>query len=426
MKTLLLIISLSNLGIASDVRSYFAYIRPAVQYPENVDDKLYYATFQSESYYHRKKVHPIERCVLVHGHGVHARHIALLNQEGRPILRALKQLVSPVESFAKVMYGTTLMRRLTDEVCDEVIVLFRESIQTSIAEMTLQTEAFLRDVGCTKSQRSCALFGHSKGGAVVTSIARRCTEKVASDQASCERLVAVYSSGGITVGATAPALLLGAKLFGEQADFADAFELGLHLLLKQARNLAKIDTLGDHIAGRTNPVWWDLSPLSLIDGDEAIATAHHQTIIDHRGWFRGRYSAAAGVVDYTQSTGIGFGTLERNGIHFALQSEIFTRFGRLVDNLHTPRMKRYFDRGMTEFSMMSPQIDWQELTWERFQQSDGLVEVDTALHVCENTRRAQSPAAGTCSAFKNIHHLAMSGAASEVANDVIREWLVGR
>lgn len=413
---------------------------PKAQFPETIDGKIYYSIRQPAEYYARNKPEAIQRCILVHGHGVTQRHVALMtakpDAQNRPLLNALRRAVDPMDIFANVMYGEYFLRGLTAKACNETIILFRETAQTSIAELTLQTEKFLDEVGCVdrlnKGKNICAIYGHSKGGAVVSHIARRCVEKSGSSQKVCENLAGIYSAAGVIRGVMAPALILGAKILGESLNFQDAFELGINILLSQTPQIAGIDTSGDYISGETNPVWLDLSVAAPLEDDQPIWFAERDAVIDHRGWFKGKYSASAGRFSFDENRPdrtIGYGTIpapEAISVASALQVQLFENFSLVSTVLHTSRMKRYFETGMPAYKEWIPaRYDTsflKDLSWKKFQVSDGLVEPEAALSLCERSKRAKSPAIGSCEILENIHHLAMSGGAKEAADHAIKAF----
>jgi hypothetical protein len=340
----------------------------------NVDSLVYYSVHSSPA----RASRPLKSCVLIHGHGMGGQvmpyfykgvgktmgdiampgmDIALLQSTlntgdlarylppNGAVAKYQQQLarlsaMSVPEFFGTMYYGEQLFYYLAEQKCDRLFVTVQESVQSSVFEMTIRTERFLRDVACpASSNQSCAIIGHSKGGAVVSNIVRRCMTGVDSSRdnlatifdgssrlgaSSCKAIKHAISLAGANEGVGLSMLLFGSKtlletrqdslnssnslerMFAQTLDQSGMFQDGLKRYngMKRIEEKTKIDLFGDKNAD-TNPIWYDLGPLSpqeYVTGDKqnpsrrlTLGEALGPTFqVKRQGFFGGQYSAYAG------------------------------------------------------------------------------------------------------------------------------------
>ncbi len=406
---------------------------------------IYYKVYSRYS----PKIRPIKACVLLHGHGFNTPIINRITGIEAQFPIARKFLPSFFDAFRDAYFGRGFVERLGSEVCETTYVLLRETERTSIYEMTLQTENFLAQLcdvdprSLKKDQSACALLGHSKAGAVATSIVRRCMEAEEGEselgEKACGNLAKVYSAAGVNLGSGMAALLLGAKVSGRALPplIGDIFGFGAFFVLKGMDQHLKMNLTGDDQPG-SNPTWLDLGPYARMDRDQTLYKLHHTFYPAHKGWWKGEYSASAGEKIYggDQVELIGSGTHQAPALelppilevevpaYLDLQSAAYTAFSAAVGSIHLNSFRITYEAGVNEFENMGPDLGPQHAyRWEIFQNSDGVVEVLSALAPCLNGQRAKSPAVGSCKLLPNIHHLALAGVAKEAEEDIIAAFL---
>lgn len=427
---------------------------PAAPGPEGADGVLYYKTYASAV----QALRPVKRCVLQHGHGFTKHSLGvirgtepLLRPTDRPIFPRLRNLIQKgqeaagglqdllpfeiVDAVANSYFGESFLDRLRSEVCDEVVLVVRETVQTSIHEMTLQTERFLKElcsVAAPRGQKTCAFIGHSKSGAVATAIARRCMEGAQGGselgERGCRNLAEIYSIAGVNLGAGVSALLLGAKISGETglvANLGDILGAGASLVFQQSVRVG-MDLQGD-ATPTTNPTWLDLGPLAPLENGKTLFDTNRDLVLLRQGWWTGDYAASAGGKIYGGDSleEIGEGTrdpatLLTNPLEVA-KTLGYRLFSASVGPAHLNSLETVYRTGMAEFENRSRSFaaGHPEHTWKNYQESDGVVERVPALKTCLNGLGLKGSSVTACRFFPNVHHLAIAGSANESAEDIL-------
>ncbi len=178
-----------------------------------VEGKIYLQTAHSPNH----KPLSVRRCVLIQGYGItqDILDFFILQQgTGAQLVRIFVQLQgkSAVRAVSEAYTGGEyLIDRLRKEACEEVVLTVQETTQSTLLEMTERTERLLETV-CGPNlkvsfagQKSCALFGHSKGGETASLIARRCGDKTGMSEVACRNISEIYTTasaeGGIGLSA---------------------------------------------------------------------------------------------------------------------------------------------------------------------------------------------------------------------------------
>ncbi len=458
-------------------------------------------------------------CVLLHGHGVTQDLLdtAFAPLEGQlpmaeipadfPIPPGLlpSKLVERIQSFSELdsvsafanfYFGEPLIKNLLRTSCGQIWVLVQETVQSSIFEMTLRTERFLKEVAC---REKCAVLGHSKSGAAITAALRRCGEKTSTlGEAGCRNLSEIYSASGVNEGVGVTLALIGAKKAQENEAAIAALARSLFnptealqesfrkvRLVNAVGGLFKIDILGDKLAD-TNPLWFDLGPLAEMEGGKPIAVVQGEGFVPQRiGWIANTEYTASGTsfrfdkVKYEGFTGpagitnyrlqdplaafVSIGTLpthERRPelLGGPIGEQLKKRFGfgdmaklkALLDfwwepylyaqefadvimrtsmaDLHgDPKMAIAYALGHAEVSAKSEALAVAMRRWSlfpdakkplinvAFNESDGLVEVGSALGAC-NRGKLVAPTlriVDDCQVYDRLHHLGVTGVSHE-------------
>jgi len=419
-----------------------------------VDYKIYSVKRAAENY------RPIKRCLVQHGYGV-----------TQPFLEGLRQAgdlfgMDYVHEFAYLYFGQSLIEKLLQTACESVLLPVQESNATSIHEMTLRTERLLQSIVCKytppelehpsgKTQKGCALVGHSKGGAVSFNIARRCMDKTSSmGEASCRQLARIYSATGTIQGAGATALLLGAKL-NEKLDrpksingfMKDAVLGSLEMasgvfaqtLLKGA-NIAW-DLRSDYIVGTSNPTWADLSPLAPLEGGVPLYVIN-DIALQKRGWLVADFAGSGTRRKFRGGLfeGISCGTRPAppegldDAVFYTKQIAFCESFGRSLGALHASFLKPVFQSGVESLMKWGRQLHGDSvsdeiaekigtaLDWDKYQVSDGFADFELTLGSCFKGLTAENSAVRACHTFTNLNHQATAGGAVE-ARDLIVDFL---
>jgi predicted esterase len=433
--------------------------RPLAQTPFSVDGSIHYRTYEPLKDAPSK---PIGHCVLVHGYGVTQKSLDSLFSEKDTIAKLTRiglafSLMSPEDAFAHSAWGPGLLARLREEVCDRLTVVVQETAQTTLLELTERTEKFLREKVCGADTSSCALVGHSKGATVLLQIARRCMEAQAGlsllGAESCRRISHIYTSAANPFGTGTSAILLGAHL--ENSLPTLSLYRGLVETFNRLPDAAFATFTGPSSPGQNNPSWFDASPMTKLEKGVSLYAVSRNLVLSHRGWFRAKYAASASAfpyVDHFRQT-IGCGTRyrttnERRERFFKnlnqlvggeyqpkpirdndpsliqkIAEDVCDKFDTAVSALHAGDLRAYFDKGVIEMVRLSALPLDRVLTWERYQKSDGIVEADFALYPC---LKADAGVATQCRLFEGldaVNHLAMSGPAMQIADDIAEQLL---
>lgn len=402
------------------------------------DGRVYFVT------YHSGRKARIKHCVLQHGYGV--TQSAIDNAiKVRDFQRFFQKSFTTLHTFGSVYFGAHLVDDLLQGPCENVTVAAQESNNSTILEMTRRTERFLVSEGFC-STRSCALYGHSKGGAVVYNIARRCMEQSSDSKMgakACQNIKEVYSATGVVQGASAPALILGAKTLKNQNQSLDecrfvteAFQ-GLSTLY--AKTLLKAGGLAWDLdsdkTSKTNPTWFDLSPTAPQEYGRPLYLAN-SVPLEKRGWLTADFAASATKhrFDGRLSEGLGCGDLgpaPREPDRYAtwlLQKELCTKFGNSLGMIHGDTLKFVFEEGAREMKRVADSLDQQSdyledvFSWDSFQVGDGFADYDLALASCKRSLNAPKSAAQSCYTFSGLNHQATAGGAKNARNHAIAQF----
>ena len=445
----------------------------------------------------QKTPRPIKRCVLFHGHGVTQGYIDFFFRKqglGANLARLLvtAQGVDPVHAFAATYFGGySFLEKLRRDVCDEVVFAVQESTQSTLWEMTKRSEAFLAKEICgdqnllpkNPDQKSCAIIGHSKGGAMVSLMALRCQERSSEYSELCANLDEVYSMSGALGGIALSSLLLGLKLQNESALVEDFFDKlwGLPLLVPawsrdnlDELNLAlgvPFDVFSSRIAKRTNPTWHDLSPLTELDRGIPSGLRFANAHAEKGGWFQGEYAASGVSHEFSEpehplgegtqakrdlSTWVRLEELGKDGETKLLKSvgefagtmrqlkehpdfielltrDISQRFSQSLPTLHLDNLREIYELGNKEMKSLARHVNPElELMvarqdWAGFQKSDGIVDAEAALGFCRRSYQKLAQQKKYCHLFQNkedqnsLNHYAVGGFAVEAAEHLIQE-----
>lgn len=402
---------------------------PAAVDPQAVPGDVTFAKYSAQTSPSRR----IRTCFLVHGYGITA-----------PVFEYIKDYAA--KDFASIYFGPSTVETLLDTVCKEVVVLIQESNDTTILEMTLRTESMMRGLGCESSVANdvgvkwpCAIIGHSKGGAVATTIARRCMLQTSTlGERGCKGLGEIYSATGVPFGAGATLLIYGAyqtapsaardALIGGFATLAgNMIVAGLNAHAAQG-TFAAINMVWKLDAPyEANPTWRDLSPGAPMEGGVPLYLAS-SVPLEKTGWLVADY-AASGTntqIGVDALTGIGCGTATGSLTSpNRLGCEAFAKGLTLV---HLPTLKDAFLEGRRLAVRNSRFFDprqpnaaradyFNRFTWESYQTGDGLADYHSALGPC--WLGGSAVPAGSCTTLRNINHQASAGGAQEALDDFV-------
>jgi hypothetical protein len=471
---------------APDAESYEVFesdLPVAARYPfPHVDGKIYHSTSKRYS----TRLRPIKRCVMIHGHGITQGFIDFFIHRkgfGANLSRLFLtvQGLRPVIAFGQSYFGDAeFFESLHRDVCEEIVVTIQESTQSTLWEMTERSERFLSTEVCKNvenkpGQKACAIIGHSKGGGVASLIALRCQESIAYSEEACRNFDEIYSSAGVIGGIDLSVLLLGMKETNEEkrADpfFQKLFGFGRvapQWSTARVSDLNKMtgtyfDLFSDVITDRTNPAWYDLSPLLLLDHGIPAGLRFAGKDAKPSGWFDGQYAASASSFDFSRGSRIGHGTpvrvytkglqaiemigrnsdvdaikaigefagvaramKERPNLRRMIAEDVSVIFSETVSLIHTEDLQPLFERGRREMIDLARDHGDSELvdivnrsSWERFQYSDGIVDAHAAISFCQRTYDDLKERDRRCKVYhgqdedESLNHYAIAGYASE-------------
>jgi hypothetical protein len=391
---------------------------------------------------------PIRRCVLLHGYGVSQAAIDFLVHRQGTGARLFGYLIAgkkqtPVTAFARGYYGgDALIERLRAGVCEEVVLVLQESAQSTAWEMTQRTEAFLQQEGCPEKletswegQKSCAIFGHSLGGAVADLIMRRCSEKRSPSEGVCRKLSHIYTAASAGGGLGLGAVLRGAKIAENRElglSFVDSLGLPTRLAppwhdkfegMKFKANA--FDVFSDVIPNRTNPTWFAFSPLAKVD-DDTPAILRFSRKIDSSGWFQGKFSASG-----SNSNEIGTPNVKLDEDAKAKADapsfvrSVASRFSDASEFLQEQGVEPIFESGLKAIyteakgdpAVTAALASW---SWENYRKSDGLVEADIALRTCRQFNSEDRQVDQHCLQM-SLNHFSIAGYAREAVDHIVSE-----
>lgn len=375
---------------------------PARVEPRAVGGEVFFKVFRAAPADRTRR--PLDVCVLQHGFGVMQ---ALLN------FRRLTY-----DTFVSTYYGGGTIQKLLGSVCASVFVPMQETNRTSILEMTERTEVFLREIACPdRKERAlrCAFVGHSKGGAVAFSIARRCMQQRSLlGQKGCGRLAKIYSATGVIQGALGAFVAYGAALTRNSEHrklIINALGWGMQLVF---------DAYDIYVPGKTNPIWLDLSPLAPMEDGLPLYLAN-DLALTKTGWLRADFSASA--VDFRfkddgSSALFGCGTSEDAS---PLNRHSCETFGVAVGRLHGADLRPSFEAGLRTMREAHHSAFMAGLSWQRYQESDGLADLTLALSSCRKGLSLAGPnrAVRSCAVFSDLNHLATAGGGPRAIADII-------
>jgi len=348
---------------------------------------------------------PIRTCYLQHGYGV------------LPFLQSVAREPDRFSDMAESYWSRRLLEALLTQACGEVLVAVQESAVTTVLEMTLRTEAFTRDIACLLKRRgryrenetgrfskNCAIIGHSKGGAVVFNLARRCLQKRSTLGAEgCGWIDEYFSAAGVVQGT-------GMVFIG----------YGLELMTTGPRE-------DDDSGTQSNPLWLDVGPMAPLEDGVPMAV-QNDVALERRGWLRGDFAAFATDFAFPPE---GDGELYgcgRSGAETQLYLEGCRAFGEAMGEVLHPRFLEAFQRGLTaarsDARFAGPDGTTNYLasyTWPRTRRSDGLVDFVSGIAACrqglaipEARRIVRS-----CTALENANHWANAGGNPDARLDMI-------
>ncbi len=379
---------------------------PAVVAHESVRGEVFFKVYRAP--FAERGPRPVDVCVLQHGFGV-----------GQTLLD-FRRLT--FEAFVSTYFGAGVIRRLLSETCGRVVVTAQESNRTSILEMTQRTEVFLREIACPAGPRllRCAFVGHSKGGAVAFSMARRCMQQRSLlGKEGCARMREFYSATGVIQGALGAFVAYGAALTRNsehQKLFVALLGWGMNLVW---------DVFEEYVPGRTNPIWLDLSPLAPMEDGVPLIVAN-DIVLERRGWLVGDFAASA--VDFRfrddgSSQLLGCGSVEESS---RLNEQSCLAFGRAVGRLHSAELRPSFEAGVraTREKKSAPKQEWsRRFTWEAYQESDGLADLTLAISACRKGLAVPEArrAVRACTVLPALNHLATAGGGPAALSEIIRQ-----
>ena len=380
--------------------------------------RLYFAVFQGSSPSSR-----IDHCVLVHGYGVSQKILDTIssNRFRHTFMASMFRL------FVDSYYTQTFIDKLLAGPCRRVLVLLQNSVDTPILAMTKRVEALLGAFPCRSG--ACALYGHSKGGAVVTTIARRCMDRTSvMGEAACRHMTEVYSSAGVPLGASAAIALVGVQkaVKAEPSDL-HAYELGI-----KAKRLYKVfgwtfsafsQTSADPL--RNNPTWYDLGPMAPMEHGVLLAEINNVRL-EKKGWLRADYSASSSNYQFV-GDGKEAGLSGCSGIppNEKMAKRLCQLFTRTVVKIHTADLEYAYHLGLRQIridaqfrSSRSGDYDYlKPYSWASYQASDGMADRYSAIQICSNGGSAVE----SCKLFE-LNHLANAGASTLVQDHVVGIW----
>lgn len=477
LSSVFVLVVVSNSFSFGEAQVFYSGVGARSHYPySSLDGAVYYEVRGR----YDDRWHPIHHCILFHGYGVSQNIIDYLFHESGRGARVAHNIMarrgkSPVRAFVYAYTGgPNFIERLLAGICDEVYLTVTEAAETSVQEFTERSEAFLKQVACPldhkvrlEGQKPCAVWGHSLGGAVATAIAHRCREarRLPSGQPiglgpdGCRQLAKVYASSAAIGGVGLASVIQGARQANDWA-FIERLSASLELNIKivprfEARAFCHpagslfpiIDVFSDKCS-ETNPMWFNLSPLSVFD-EEHMFGEERSISLAKGGWFVGEYAAAASAADLNRfpSQPPGCGTPWWRACGVALSTEHLRQpplVQRILDRkcmalesfstqAHQAAVRSYFELGTKYFrqayesggrpvqaAFLAP------MTWQSYLLTDGIVEADSALSVCRNTyasgSQAPSPHCRLFSGNEALNHFAIAGYATEAVEHVVKEW----
>jgi hypothetical protein len=321
--------------------------------------------------------------------------------------------------FVKSYYSDELPKELL-QVCGSVAVILQESVSSTILEMTERVEMLLERAFCKNG--SCALIGHSKGGAVISSIARRCMQTTSlAGERSCKHVSKFYSAMGVNLGALGPVIAYGAYRMDHKKarhDTAIAYSQKLTHYLGFLMPIYE-----KYKPEETNPVWADLGPVSPVDNGMPLALAN-QVRLEQKGWLTGKYAASGPKHHYT-----GFLTRDRNfeGCFGVQKSNVLNFstcyvFNHVLAALHRKDLVKAYFFGLQELKkeeFLVPNDAAADLldqySWQDYQHSDGLADYKGALGLCVQGGSAISD----CHELP-INHLAGAGGSDMARYEILK------
>ena len=346
------------------------------------------------------------KCILVHGYVISMKRLS-------DVLQAKAQ-DKALRTFAGIYFGKELTSMLASQHCEQVVVMMQESIATTGLEMTQRTEEFTRYMGCSE-ENPCALYGHSKGGLVVTTMARRCMQEISNaGESVCRGIRKFYSASGNNLGAVYGALLYGLYSTDPYHPKLREFERKAHL--------AGIDvamtgpSAMDYVPGKTNPIWVDISAIAPMEGGVPLAIAN-RVQLNRAGWLVGDYAAADS--GYRWDTGVRPPTGCGPWIDFSARISCAVT-GRSSAAMHDESLKDYLEYGLDlwrgdlrfKSDVSSGYLD--SLSWQTNQQGDGMADYAGSLGVCG----LGGSAVQRCTDLGAVNHAGTAGSGPAVRSDL--------
>jgi hypothetical protein len=386
---------------------------PAMADKKNVDGVMYYKIYQLDEGVALDK--PVRSCYLQHGYGIDQT------------LVDFKRIT--FDNFVHSYYGMNAINKLLKTTCGEVVIAIQETNMTTILEMTMRTEKFLRDVVCKESDqlkgnysKTCAYIGHSKGGAVAFNIARRCMETTSLLGAEgCKKLQEIYSSTGVIQGAMATFAVYGAYLSKEGKNnsddsFVNLLGFGINLVMP---------IYDKYEQGKTNPTYIDLSPVAPMEEGKPLYLIN-DIALEKKGWLIADFAASGVKFSFSGKTeeqlfGCSEEKLDQN-------SSFCKSFGKRLGVVHSDKLKPAFLNGLNEakknpmFSYAGSSKYLDAIHWDRYQTGDGLADYFLSINACQKGLSLKKNASvKSCVTLPPMNHLATAGGNVFALEDIIKQ-----
>ncbi|MCB1319988.1 MAG: hypothetical protein KDK34_07035 [Leptospiraceae bacterium] len=403
----------------TDLRMFHSYM-PAAVAPAEIPGVIVFRVYRAPTESRPVINPPIGSCMLQHGYGIFDS------------LVRYRQLT--YDTFVRSYFSPRMIEALLRSACREVYVTLQESAATTVLEMTIRTERFLRDVVCADSSGAivsaaperCAFIGHSKGGAVAYNIARRCMQQTSEMGADgCARLAEVYSANGVIQGSLATILGYGLFYYGDGNT-----ELFSGMYIPENCDDCEDSLFGDYIPGRTNPVWVDVSPMAPMENNVPLYVVN-QTPLRKAGWFQGEFSAAATDYHFADD---GSGELYGCGPAYndaELYNQACNWFGNTAGYFYGEQFRPYFTQALQAIQN-NPQFNdpttgsrsyLNNIDFDMLTRNDGLADYSLSMAACKRSLNVpiNERAVQQCITYRTVNHLAAAGGGPTARLDIIQQ-----
>jgi hypothetical protein len=376
----------------------------------------------------------MDTCILVHGYGIPMNGVSTFVNPPYMIPQ-----MTAFGFFVRAYWGKSFVDALHKKnICRRVTVILQESIDTTLEEMTDRTVEFISksNGGCRPTDHSCGILGHSKGGAVVTNMARQCMAMTSGlGKETCEKFREFYSATSVGLGSLTAVLVYGTYLQSldplyrkrpHAADLQTVEGVKREVILANARMKDMLSRLDgprfapEFILGTVNnfweaevpfdaekdesknPAWADLSGMRGGVKEPAPLLARNSVKLDKAGWLKGEFAASAVAYNFDRQDGIRTWNSTHNAgcwRDVTVNPEalaVCIAFGFSVARLHVKeQMEPAFNLGLNSlqthpyFAKMITDFGaerWAEYaTWANYQKSDGFAEKSTSAgKICDD------------------------------------------